>query len=75
MVAGDSHVKEASASFISSDEVFRESECQSCFHLKKDLQFLTKELKSMSEIINVLKEGLVYKGAAKQDQIPKKCVR
>ena len=69
-MADESHVKEASANFISSDEGFRESECQSYSHLKKDLQFLTKELKSMSEIINVLKEEMVYKGAAKQHQIP-----
>ena len=72
MAADDSHVKEASASFISRDEVFRESECQSCSHLKKDLQFLMEELKSMTEIINVLKDELVYKGAAKQDQLRNK---
>jgi len=35
---------------------FVSQECQSCSLLKKDLQVLVNELKSVTEIINVLKD-------------------
>jgi len=39
------------------------------FSLKKDLQVLVNELKSMTEIISVLKDELKYDSAMKQDQL------
>jgi len=70
MAVDPNHVKEAIPSFVTSDGVFCVSECQSCSLLKKDLQVLVNELKSMTEIINVLKDELKYDGATKQDRFP-----
>jgi len=60
----------SSPSFVTRDGVFHVSERQICSLLKKDLQVLVNELKSMTEIINVLKDELKYDGAMKQDQLP-----
>ena len=70
MAAERDGLKEACPSFVTSDGVFRVSECQICSLLKKDLQVLVNELKSMTEIINVLKGELKYDGATKQDRLP-----
>jgi len=59
-----------SPSFVASDGVFRVSECQSCSLLQKDLQVLVNKLKSMTEIISVLKDVLKCDGAMKQAQLP-----
>jgi hypothetical protein len=74
MVVVHNHVKEISTSFPSSDEVFGVSEFQSCAQLKKDLQVLRSELKSVSEIINIFNEELLNKGDANQGRLPN-CVR
>jgi hypothetical protein len=42
----------------------------SCAHLKKDLQVLMNKLKSVTEIINVLKEEMANKGATSHDPLP-----
>ena len=63
-------VKEASPSFVTSDGVFHISECQ-CSLLKKDLEVFVTELKSMTEIINILKKELKYDSVTKQFTIIK----
>ena len=51
---------EVSPSFIRNNEVFCNSECQSCSLLKSDFKVLVNEIKSMTETINILKEELIY---------------
>jgi hypothetical protein len=63
--------KEASLVFVSSDDKSCVSEFQSCDQVKKDVQVLMNELKSMSAIINVVKEGMVNNSAMNQDRLPK----
>jgi len=46
MVAGTVHAREASPTFVNSDEVFCSSVCQGCSSLKKDLQVYLNEIKS-----------------------------
>ena len=70
MAADPNHIKEASRSFVTSDGVFCVSQCQSCSLLKKDLHVLVNQLKSITEIINILKDELKYNGATKQDWLP-----
>jgi len=69
MAANPNHIKEASPSFVTSDDVFHISECQCCSLLKKDMQVFVNELKSMTEIIDILKEELKYASATKQNQL------
>jgi len=45
MAADPNHVKEVSRSFVTSDGVFRVSECQSCFLLKKGFANFSKLVK------------------------------
>jgi hypothetical protein len=68
MAADPNHFKEFSPSFVTSDGVFHISECQYSL-LKKDLEVFVTELKSMTEIINILKEELKYVSATKQDRL------
>jgi hypothetical protein len=69
MAANPVHVKEASPTFVSSDAVSCNSVCQCCSFLKSGFQVFTNEIKSMTEIINVLKEELKYDSATKQEPI------
>jgi predicted DsbA family dithiol-disulfide isomerase len=66
MAAGSGHITEASPTFVISDEVLRSSVCQWCSFLKNNLQVYLNEIKSMSEIIKILKEELKYDSAIKR---------
>jgi len=68
MAADPIHAKEASPSFVRSDKVFCNSACH-CSLLKRDIQVFVNEIKSMTEIINILKEDLNYGTATKQDRM------
>ena len=59
MAEDPTHAKEASPSFFFRSDVFCDSECQ-CSHLKRDFQVFVNEIKSMTEIIKILKEELKY---------------
>jgi hypothetical protein len=69
MAADTVHVKEASPTFVRSDDVFCNSVCQCCYFLKRDFQVFVNEIKSMTEIINILKEELKYDSAIKQERM------
>ena len=69
MAADRDNVKDVFPSFVTSDGVFRVSECQSCSLLKKVFASLINELKSGTEIINILKDELKYDGATKQGRL------
>jgi len=65
MATGSAHVREASPIFVTSDEVLCSSVCQCCSFLEKELQLYVNEIKSMSEIIKILKEELKYDSVIK----------
>ena len=69
MAADPIHAKEATSSFLRSDDVFCNSECQCCSVLKRDFQVFVNEIKSMIEIINHLKKEQKYDSATKQDRM------
>jgi hypothetical protein len=51
---------EASSNFYENGQVSLSSECQCCFLLRIEVCYLINELKSMTEIINILKEEVKY---------------
>ena len=61
------HVVEASSNFVTNEEMFYGSVCQCCSYLKEDLQASVNEIKSMSEIIKILKDDLRYDNATKSE--------
>ena len=67
MVAGTLHAREASPTFVTSDEVFCSSACQCCSFLKKYLLVYLNEIKSLSEIIKILNEELEYDSVTKRE--------
>ena len=69
MAADPIHVKEASPTFVKSDNVFCNSVCQCCSFLKRDFQVFLNEMKSMTEIINIAKEELKYDSVTKQERM------
>jgi hypothetical protein len=58
---------EASSNFYENDQVSLSSECQCCSLLRSEVCYLINELKSMTEIINVLKEEVKYDRAVNHD--------
>jgi hypothetical protein len=50
---------------IKSDGVFCNSDCQCCSLMKRDVQALENEVKSMTEIINIIRDYLKYNRAYK----------
>jgi hypothetical protein len=58
MAAAPVHVVEAFSNFVTKEDMFRGSVCQCCSYLKEDLQASVNEIKSMSEIIKILKDYL-----------------
>ena len=69
MAADPVHAKEATSSFLRSDYVFCNSDCQCYSVLKRDFQVFVNEIKSMIEIINHLKKEQKYDSATKQDRM------
>ena len=69
MAADPVHAKEASPSFVRSDDVFCNSECHCCSVLKRDFQVFVNEIKWMTEIINHLEKEQKYYSATKQDRM------
>jgi hypothetical protein len=66
MAAVPVHVVEAS-NFVTKEDMFRGSVCQCCSYLKDNLQASVNEIKSMSEIIKILKDDLKYDSATKSE--------
>ena len=58
MATGSIHVNKASPSFVCKEDVFCDLQCKSCSFMKGDIQVLVNEMKSMTEIISILKEEL-----------------
>jgi hypothetical protein len=69
MAADPVHAKEATSSFLRSDYVFCNSDCQCYSVLKRDFQVFVNEIKSMTEIINHLEKEQKYDSATKQDRM------
>ena len=67
MAAAHVHVEETSSNFVTSELMFCGSVCQCCSYLKEDLQAFVNEIKSMSEIIKILKDDLRYVSATKSE--------
>ena len=63
MTTGIIHANKASPSFVCKEDVFCDLQCKSCSFMKGDF-----EMKSMTEIIIILKEELKYHGAASQER-------
>ena len=57
-----------SSNFYENNHVSLSSECQCCSSLRSEMCYLINELKSMTEIINILKEEVKYDCAVNQDQ-------
>ena len=62
------HSNQSSSSFCGNNDVCLNHECQCCSLLKSDVQFLSNELNSMTEIINILNEELKYDSTTEHDQ-------
>jgi hypothetical protein len=69
MAADPLYIKEASPSFVRSDDVFCNSECQCSSVLKREFQVFVNEIKSMTEIINHLEKEQKYDSATKEDRM------
>jgi hypothetical protein len=69
MAAASVHVVEASSNFVTSEEMFYGSVCQCCSYLKEDLQASVNEIKSMLEIIKILKDDVRYDSATKSESM------
>ena len=68
MAAEHIATKEASSDFYESDYVSARSECQCCSFQRSEVCYLIDELKSMTEIINILKEEAKYDRTVNHDQ-------
>jgi hypothetical protein len=69
MAAGCEYGKEYSLRLCTNEEMLRTVECQCCSLLKNELRILVNELRSMTEITDILKEELKYDNATKQDRL------
>ena len=61
MAAAPVHVVKAASNFVTKGNMFCGSACQCCSYLKEEVQASVSELKSMSEIIKILKDDLKVK--------------
>jgi len=68
MAADTVHATVNSPKNIKSDRVFFVTDCQCCSLMKRDVQTLENEVKSMTEIINILRDELKYNRAYKKDR-------
>jgi len=60
VASGLVYTNNATPSFVNKKDEMCNLQCQSCAPLKREFQVLVSEIKSMSEIINILKEELNY---------------
>ena len=60
MASGLVYISSAAPSFVDKKDEMCNLQCQSCAPLKREFQVLVSEIKSMSEMINILKEELNY---------------
>ena len=63
MAAEGIQVNSASPDFADSEDKFDRFQCQSCIFMKSEFEVLTNEVKSLSEVISVLKEEVNYYSA------------
>ena len=68
MAAKHMATKDVSSDFYGNDYVSLGSECQCCSYLRSEVFYLLNELKSMKEIINILKEEAKYDHTVNHDQ-------
>jgi len=68
MATGIIQANKVSPSFVCKEDMFCDLQCKSCSFMKGDIQVLVNEMKSMTEIISILKEELKYHGAASQER-------
>jgi len=71
MAAAQVHVVKAASNFVTKENMFCGSACHCCSYLKEEVQASVNELKSMSEIIKILKDDLKCVGASTSDPLPK----
>ena len=60
--------EQASLNFNENECVSLNSKCQCCSFLRSEMCYLINELKSMTEIINILKEETRYDRTVSHDQ-------
>jgi len=58
MAAAHVHVEESTVNLVPSEVKLYDLKCHSCLYLKEDLQASVNEIKSMAEIIKILKNEL-----------------
>jgi hypothetical protein len=68
MATGIVHTNKASPSFVCNEDEFCDLQCKSCSLMKSNFQVLVNEMKSMTEIISILKEELKHHGSASQER-------
>jgi len=66
MAAIPVHATVSSPRNVKSDGVFCNSDCHCCSLMKSDVKALENEVKSMTEIINILRDELKYSRAYKE---------
>jgi hypothetical protein len=69
MARGIIHANKPSPSFVCNENVFYDLQCKSCSSMKDDIQVLVNEMKSMTEIISILKEELKHHDSASHVQV------
>ena len=67
MAADTAHYSVNSSIIAKNDGAFCNSDCQGCTLMKSEVQALEKEVKSMTEIINILRDELKYNCAYKDE--------
>ena len=67
MATGTVHTNKASPSFVCNEDEFYDLQRKSCSLMKSNFQVLVNEMKSITEIISILKEELKHHGAASQE--------
>ena len=55
MATGIIQANKVSPSFVCKEDMFCDLQCKSCSFMKGDFQVLVNEMKSMTEIISILK--------------------
>ena len=65
MAVAHVHVEESTVNLVPSEVKSYDLKCNSCLHFKEDLQASVNEIKSMAEIIKILKNDLGYDSASK----------
>jgi len=68
MAARHMSTMETSSNFNENNYVSVNSECQCCSYLRSEVCYLVRELKSMTEIINILREEVKYDRTVNHNQ-------